>query len=357
MPGNIGLALLRLVLFPDLGLFLGRGGGDRAQLLLVRHAAERHHVEHRRMQMRQQLQAADGAHRQRQRVADRLLVPALGLEPLDRAPDVHTRHRGADQVLGDRAHRIGGLVSIAHHHVDCRQSGLDRGLHPAVANDDHQPVVLRDDGGRLDDADRLDRGDQLLVHCRRHWRAARIVRVELESPGINAAEFGHGWLLWVRVSSSLFFGKTHPARRIPIRRGKGARSARPKAGPLRRRTAMRQPSCSLASAHSLLARPALAYSLLRVGFTAAVVEAKWADGQDRTHESAATPANLIADRPALFPGLFAERAERANCPREWPGGQLADNAPRAEAIGPAAIILPLIPFPVCARNINLRRRW
>ena len=46
----------------------------------------------------------------------------------------------------------------------------------------------------------------------------------------------------VGVLSSLNFGKTPPARRIPIRRGKGARSARPQAGPLRRRTAMRQPS-------------------------------------------------------------------------------------------------------------------
>ena len=42
-------------------------------------------------------------------------------------------------------------------------------------------------------------------------------------------------------SSSLCFGKTPPARRIPDRRGKGARSVRPEAGPLRRRSAMRQP--------------------------------------------------------------------------------------------------------------------
>ena len=59
--------------------------------------------------------------------------------------------------------------------------------------------------------------------------------------GIDAAKFGHDWLLCLGISSSLCFGKTLPARRIPARRGKGARSARPGAGPLRRRTAMRQP--------------------------------------------------------------------------------------------------------------------
>src|ERR1019366_6209223 len=52
---------------------------------------------------------------------------------------------------------------------------------------------------------------------------------------------GHGWLLWFGVSSSLLFGKTLPARRIPVRRGKSARGARPQPDPLRRRTAMRQP--------------------------------------------------------------------------------------------------------------------
>ena len=64
---------------------------------------------------------------------------------------------------------------------------------------------------------------------------------------------GHGLFLWVRVSSSLLFGKTLPARRIPARWGKGVRSARPEAGPLRRRAAMRQPFPPLPSVHSLLA--------------------------------------------------------------------------------------------------------
>ena len=59
---------------------------------------------------------------------------------------------------------------------------------------------------------------------------------------MDAAKFGRDGFLLVGVSSSLYFGKTAPARRIPDRRGKGARTVRPKACPLRRRTAMRQPS-------------------------------------------------------------------------------------------------------------------
>ena len=55
---------------------------------------------------------------------------------------IHARHRGADQVLGDRTHRVGRLVGVADEHVDHRQIGLDRGLHPAVAGDDHQPVAV-----------------------------------------------------------------------------------------------------------------------------------------------------------------------------------------------------------------------
>ena len=122
--------------------------------------------------------------------------------------------------------RIASAASSASHtstSID-RQFRRDRGLHPAVADDDHQPVVLRGHARRLDDADRLDRGEQLFVHRRRHRRAAGIVRIGLEGTGIDAAKFGHDWLLWVGVSSSLCFGKTPPARRIPDRRGKGVRS-------------------------------------------------------------------------------------------------------------------------------------
>ena len=42
----------------------------------------------------------------------------------------------------------------------------DRLLYSAIAGIDHERAVLFDDNGRLNDADRLDRGEQLLVHRR-----------------------------------------------------------------------------------------------------------------------------------------------------------------------------------------------
>ena len=117
----------------------------------------RHDVEHRRVQVRQQLQALDGAERQGERVGDGLLVPALRLQRLDGAPDVDAVHRGADQVLRHRAHGVGGLVGVAHEHVDAAEAGGDRGLDAAVAGDDDDQCRrrLRVTTRRLDDADRV----------------------------------------------------------------------------------------------------------------------------------------------------------------------------------------------------------
>jgi hypothetical protein len=69
--------------------------------------------------------------------------------------------------------------------------------------------------------------------------AAEIVWVGEKSTGIDAANFGHDWLLWLGISSSLCFGDT-PLVRASRPAGARARSARPSAGPLRRWTAMRQ---------------------------------------------------------------------------------------------------------------------
>ena len=166
--------------------------------------------------------------RQRQRVGDGLFVPALGFQPLDRAPDVHARHRGADQVLGDRAHRVGGLVGIADQHVDHRQIGLDRGLHPAVADDDHQPVILRTDARRLDDADSLDGGEQLFIHRRRHRRRAGIVRIGLERYGDRRCEV-RPWLAPVGWGFILPVLREDPSRAAhpgPAGQGRAQREAR-----------------------------------------------------------------------------------------------------------------------------------
>ena len=88
---------------------------------------------------------------------------------------------------------------------------------------------------------------QLLVHRRRHRRAAGIVRIGLESTGIDAAKFGHGWLLWLGFHPPCASGRPLPraASRPGGARACAAGSAQRDA-PLRRRTAMRQPSPAFA---------------------------------------------------------------------------------------------------------------
>jgi hypothetical protein len=92
------VTFLRLVLLPDLRLFLEARRRDRAELFLGGHAALCHHVQHRRMEVRQQLQSLHRADRQRERVSDRFLIPVgiLSLQVVDAAPDIHAIHRRAD---------------------------------------------------------------------------------------------------------------------------------------------------------------------------------------------------------------------------------------------------------------------
>ena len=111
------------------------------------------------MQVRQQFEASDGAGGEGERIGDGLLVPALGLQPLNGTPDVDARHRGTDQVLGHCAHRIGSFIGIANNHLDARQTGANRRLHPAIADDDHQTVFALRHARRLDDANGLDGGN------------------------------------------------------------------------------------------------------------------------------------------------------------------------------------------------------
>jgi hypothetical protein len=63
---DLRVTLLRLVRLPDLLLVVERGGRDGAQLLLVRHVALGHLVEHGRQDIGEQAQLADLADRQGQ---------------------------------------------------------------------------------------------------------------------------------------------------------------------------------------------------------------------------------------------------------------------------------------------------
>ena len=110
--------------------------------------------------MSQQLEPLYCAQRQRERIGNGLLVPALLFEGVDAAPDVDAVHRGANEVLRERPHQVTCLVGVADEHIDCCEVSPDRLFYPAIAGIDHQRAVLFDDNGRLDDSDGLagDRG-------------------------------------------------------------------------------------------------------------------------------------------------------------------------------------------------------
>jgi len=200
--------------------------------------------------MGEQFEAPDRAHRQRERVGDRGFVPAPLLERVDAAPDIDAVHRGADQVFREGLHRAVGFVAIGDDHLDGGEAGCDRSAYAAGPGLDDEFAVLLDDDGRLNDADRLDRGEQLLFHSCRRRGDPGIVRVGLQQQRANFAEFRH--------DGSFCLGSCSPCRSgIPLsaaasrRPGQGRsrqrRAGAPsRAGPLRRPSVMRHlPSCLL----------------------------------------------------------------------------------------------------------------
>ena len=138
------------------------------------------------------------------------------------------------------------VVGVAHEHVDHRQIGADRGLHAAVAGLDDQIAVDLAHDGRLDDADRCDRRQQLLVHRRRRRRLRGLFGLGLS---VRGSTLRSSAMVGSCLVASAFpvLGETLPARRIPVRRGKGE-AAKPGARgqsrgrPLRRAAAMRHVS-------------------------------------------------------------------------------------------------------------------
>ena len=165
--------------------------------------------------MGEQFEAPDRAHRQRERVGDRGFVPAPLLEGIDAAPDVDAVHRGADQVFREGLHRAVGFVAIGDDHLDSREAGCDRSAYAAGPGLDDELAVLLDDDGRLNDADRFDRGEQLLVHCCVRRGDAGIVRIRLQRKRTDIAEFRHDGLLQWGLLFPLRFGDTPLSRRIP----------------------------------------------------------------------------------------------------------------------------------------------
>jgi len=185
--------------------------------------------------MGEQFEAPDRAHRQRERVGDRGFVPAPLLERVDAAPDIDAVHRGADQVFREGLHRAVGFVAIGDDHVDGREAGCNRRADAAGAGLDDELAVLLDNDGRLNDADRLDRGEQLLVHCCGRRGDPGIVRVGLQGERADTAEFRHDGLLLVGFLFPLRFGDTPLSGRVPAA-GARAKPATPGRRAIARRT-------------------------------------------------------------------------------------------------------------------------
>ena len=80
-----------------------------------------------------------------------------------------------------------GFVTIDDEHVDLGKPGLDRGLGPAVAGTDDEFAVDLTGDGWLNDADRLDGGDELRVHLLARRRAAGVLGIEDERLSDHAA--------------------------------------------------------------------------------------------------------------------------------------------------------------------------
>ena len=135
---------------------------------------------------------------------------------------------------------IGSIVSVAVERVDVDllQPGGDRRLDPAVAGADDELAVDLADHGRLQQADRLDRGHELGVHLLGDGGAPGVVGVELEGARVDAAECGHQWLLGLLPALPICSGKTppKPPRRGQARQGRSRRSRAAEGGPLPRRT-------------------------------------------------------------------------------------------------------------------------
>ncbi len=171
-----------------------------------------------------QAQLADGPHRHGEGGADRLLGPAAAAQRLDGAPLVHRPHLGALDVLGERAQRVGLVLTGRHDDVDLGQAGGDRRLDPALAGLDHQLAVELAHERRLDQADRLDVGGQRGVRLGRRLGPAGVVRVELQLLRVDGPEF-HGVAPVWGSSSSPFLAKTPPGSRTRVTGAKAARHA------------------------------------------------------------------------------------------------------------------------------------
>ena len=219
VPGG-RLALLRLLLRPDGGLFGERRGGDRAEVSLLGHVAAAHVLEHRGMDVSKEPELADLSERHGEGCRDRFLRPVLRGEIFDGPPEIDGRHRRAHDVFGDGAHvveRIGRFDEDRH----LLELVGDGALDAAAARDDGEgPVLLFGEERRLNESDRIAVGFEGCVGQAIGGDLPRVSLVGVnQGLGIDDAQFDclfHGLCSWF-----FWFGRFLPKPRTPGARARG----------------------------------------------------------------------------------------------------------------------------------------
>ena len=98
--------------------------------VLPRHVARADLIEDGGMDGRQQPQLTDLADGNGERGGDGVFRPVFRGEALDRAPEVHRGHRGADDVFAHRPHLV-VVVGVFDQDVDFGESEFDGECAPA----------------------------------------------------------------------------------------------------------------------------------------------------------------------------------------------------------------------------------
>src|SRR4029077_2524078 len=121
-----------------------------------------------------------------------LFGPAERDEPLDGTPLVDRVQRLMRQCLGERSH--GAAIFSTVNDEDCNllkvsRDGLLDAPVPGVDDVAVAPVTFGSHYGRLDDADRLDRGEQQGVRLGIGLGVARLVGVLLQRAWVDESQF------------------------------------------------------------------------------------------------------------------------------------------------------------------------
>nr|BAB16213.1 hypothetical protein [Rhizobium rhizogenes] len=226
------LALLRLLRLPDLLLLIEVCGRDRSKLLLVRHVAERHLIEHGGQDVGEQPQLANLPDGQGKCDGNCFLGPVESDQAFDPAPLVDRVQRFACDVLDHGPHGAIVVGGFDDENLDFFEPRGDRHAGAPMAGFDDVAIPATDlgkDDRRLDDADGFYRGEQQGIGLWRGFGLAGVVRVVLQRSRIDLHDV-HGIFLFRDAGRGSLAGPSclHFFRRhLPDRRAGGPAQRRP----------------------------------------------------------------------------------------------------------------------------------